>query len=173
LEKVFGDTVVEGDNSGAWHYIFTLQWAKRRLVIEIFTSTSSLGWLKNNVIAKIPRESFGYFRSLHIRKRSAVMSIDERELSPEGKAILRASRDPIAVGLGFSALARRQMIAGGIFCAIAAFFLMVACEWSHSPFLDDGSFVYFLTHLHKVDNQMTMVLIGLGVALAFWFGRGR
>ena len=139
------------------------------------------------------------------------MSIDERELSPEGKAILRASRDPIgkswalgivgailggvagwfiyawiysqgfyalafpgaAVGLGFSALARRQMIAGGIFCAIAAFFLMVACEWSHSPFLDDGSFVYFLTHLHKVDNQMTMVLIGLGVALAFWFGRGR
>ncbi len=78
-----------------------------------------------------------------------------------------------AVGLGFAGLARRPMIAGGILCAIAAFFLMAACEWNHSPFSDDGSFLYFLTHIHKVDSQMTLVLIGLGVALAFWFGKGR
>ena len=78
-----------------------------------------------------------------------------------------------AVGLGFSALSRRVMTAGAIFCAVAAFFLMAACEWNHSPFATDDSFTYFLTHVHQVDSQMTLVMMGLGVLMAFWFGRGR
>lgn len=139
------------------------------------------------------------------------MTIDERELSNEGKAILDASRDPMAkswamgilgaalgaiaawfiynwaydqgfyalalpgaaVGLGFSALSRRTMIAGGIFCAVVSFFLTAACEWNNSPFDSDQSFTYFLANIHNVDSQMTLVMIGLGVLMAFWFGRGR
>ncbi|QEG23438.1 hypothetical protein [Mariniblastus fucicola] len=139
------------------------------------------------------------------------MTINESELSDEGKAILDASRDPIgkswalgilgaflgaaagwfifrwafsqgyyvlalpgaAVGLGFSALASRRMFAGGIFCAVVAFFVTVGCEWNERPFNDDNSFTYFLTHLHKVDDQMTIVMLVIGVLLAFWFGRGR
>lgn len=139
------------------------------------------------------------------------MTIDESELSAEGKAILDATRDPIgktwamgifgaalgavaswfiyhwaydqgfyalalpgaAVGLGFAALTRRPMIAGGIFCAVLGFFLMALCEWNNSPFTTDNSFTYFLTHIHEVDSQMTLVMIGLGVLMGFWFGRGR
>ena len=77
------------------------------------------------------------------------------------------------VGLGFSALTRRPMIAGGVFCAVAGFFLMAVCEWKDSPFTADESFPYFLTHIHEVDSQVTLVMIGLGVLMAFWFGRGR
>ena len=77
------------------------------------------------------------------------------------------------VGLGFGYFARRPMIAGGIFCAVVAFFLMVACEWNSAPFTVDDSFSYFLTHIHKVDSQLTLVLLGLGVVFAFWFGKGR
>jgi hypothetical protein len=78
-----------------------------------------------------------------------------------------------AVGLGFSALARRPMIAGGAFCAVAAFFLMAACEWKDSAFVADDSYLYFLTHIHKVDSMATLGFIALGVAFAFWFGKGR
>jgi len=77
------------------------------------------------------------------------------------------------VGLGFAALSRRPMIVGGVFCAVVSFFLMAACEWNNSPFTDDNSFTYFLTNIHQVDSQMTLMLIGVGVLMAFWFGRGR
>lgn len=77
------------------------------------------------------------------------------------------------VGLGFGALSRRSMIAGGVFCAVAAFFLMVLCEWNTSPFSADNSLTYFITHLHQLDSQMTWVFMAVGSALAFWFGRGR
>ena len=139
------------------------------------------------------------------------MSIDERDLSPEGKAILDASRDSIGiswvkgivgailgalagwfifgwalsqgfyalalpgalVGLGFGALSRRSMIAGGVFCAVVAFCLMVLCEWNSSPFTADNSLSYFIAHLHQLDSQMTWLFMAVGVVLAFWFGRGR
>lgn len=78
-----------------------------------------------------------------------------------------------AVGLGFSALARRPMIAGGAFCAVVAFFLMAACEWKDSAFLADDSYLYFLTHIHEVDSPATLGFMALGVAFAFWFGKGR
>jgi uncharacterized membrane protein YccC len=77
------------------------------------------------------------------------------------------------VGLGFGALSRRHMILGGVFCAVVAFFLTAACEWRYSPFEVDESFGYFLTHIHKVDSPMTLILLALGVGFAFWFGRGR
>ena len=82
-------------------------------------------------------------------------------------------KDTVLVGLGFSALSRRTMIAGGIFCAVVSFFLTAACEWNNSPFDSDQSFTYFLANIHNVDSQMTLVMIGLGVLMAFWFGRGR
>ena len=77
------------------------------------------------------------------------------------------------VGLGFGFLSRRSMLIGGLFCAVAAFALMVACEWKHAPFSDDGSLTYFVTHLHKLDSQFTYVLLALGTAFSFWFGKGR
>jgi len=77
------------------------------------------------------------------------------------------------VGLGFGALSRRSMIAGGVFCAVVAFVLMVLCEWNTSPFSADDSLGYFVTHLHQLDSQMTWLFMALGVVFAFWFGRGR
>ena len=77
------------------------------------------------------------------------------------------------VGLGFGTLSRRSMFVGGLFCAVAGFALMVACEWYHRPFSDDKSLLYFVTHLHKLDNQFTYVLVAIGTAFSFWFGKGR
>ena len=136
------------------------------------------------------------------------MPIDERELSPEGKAILDASRDSIAkswclgivgaalggvlgwfafgwlvsqgfyalalpgaaVGLGFGALARRPMIAGGIFCAIVALVLSLACEWRF--FANLLTLDEFLRDLPN-ETPMTWIFLGLGTVFGFWFGRGR
>ena len=77
------------------------------------------------------------------------------------------------VGLGFGTLSRRSMLIGGLFCAAAGFALMVLCEWSHRPFSDDESLLYFVTHLHQLDKQFTYVLLAVGTIFAFWFGKGR
>ena len=138
------------------------------------------------------------------------MSIDERNLSPEGRAILDASRGSAAtswalgivgavlggvagwficgwlaqqgfyalalpgaaIGLGFSGLARRPMVAGGVFCAVAAILVGIAWEGFHRPFNADESFSYFLSHLQDL-TPVTFLFIGLGGVFAFWFGRGR
>lgn len=77
------------------------------------------------------------------------------------------------VGLGFGYLSRSPMIAGGIFCAILALPLTVACEWSHRPFSTDESLGYFLSNFHKMDSVVTYIMLAFGVLCAFWFGRGR
>ena len=77
------------------------------------------------------------------------------------------------VGLGFSMLSRRSMLIGGLFCAVAGFALMVLCEWNHRAFSDDDSLLYFVTHLHQLDKQLTYLLLAVGTIIAFWFGKGR
>jgi len=136
------------------------------------------------------------------------MPLNESELSDEGKAILDASRDSIAmswlkgcfgallgafagwfifgwlvdqgfyalaipgaaVGLGFGALSRRPMISGGIFCAVVAAILLLMCEWRFLA--GSQTFEEFLKDLPN-ETPFTFILFGVGVLMAFWFGRGR
>jgi hypothetical protein len=76
------------------------------------------------------------------------------------------------LGLGFGLASRFRSNTCGIFCAIAAVLLGFFSEWNSFPFLKDESFFYFLKHLNQL-KPLTMIMIGLGALLSFWFGRGR
>ena len=44
-------------------------------------------------------------------------------------------------------------------------------EWHFFPFAKDGSFGYFITHIHE--RHFELIMIALGGVFAFWFGIGR
>jgi hypothetical protein len=78
------------------------------------------------------------------------------------------------IGICAGLLARGKSYLLAAVCAIAAFFLTVYLEWSAAPFRQDGSFLYFLTHLHQMDGAaFKLAILALGVACAYWLGRGR
>jgi len=77
-----------------------------------------------------------------------------------------------SLGLGFGLASGRSMISGALFCGVCGLGLMIYCEWSTSPFLKDESLSYFVTNLLSL-KIVTKVFLGLGTALAFWFGSRR
>jgi hypothetical protein len=79
-----------------------------------------------------------------------------------------------AVGLGAGLAARGRSQALGILCLIAAVCLAVVAEWHRAPFKNDPSLIYFLTHLHRLDNLPVKAIMGaVGAAFAYWLGQGR
>jgi multisubunit Na+/H+ antiporter MnhB subunit len=76
------------------------------------------------------------------------------------------------LGLGCGCLSgRKSNVLAGI-CGVAGLVLGLLAEWRFAPFIKDRSLLFFLKHLHEL-SVVTHVLILLGAALAFWFGRGR
>ncbi len=78
----------------------------------------------------------------------------------------------ILLAIGFAIGARKSMISGGVFCAVAGLMLMIFSEWSTSPFVKDESLGYFLKNLTDLQS-VTKIFIAVGTVVAFWFGRGR
>ncbi|MGB2821537.1 MAG: hypothetical protein WBF17_11185 [Phycisphaerae bacterium] len=76
------------------------------------------------------------------------------------------------IGIGCGCLSGRKSNALGFICGAAGLLAGLLAEWRFAPFVADKSLWYFLTHLHRL-RVVTQVLIALGAALAFWFGRGR
>jgi hypothetical protein len=77
------------------------------------------------------------------------------------------------LGLGAGLAAGRRCVALGILCGMLGIALGLYTEWCHRPFASDESLSYFLTHLHELETDMTLILTGLGGLFAFWFGMGR
>jgi len=78
----------------------------------------------------------------------------------------------LLLGLGAGLVARGSSQALGILCALAAIVLAVFTEWKAFPFVKDGSFSFFLSHLHQLP-AVKLVMMGLGALAAYWFGQGR
>ena len=78
----------------------------------------------------------------------------------------------ILLGLGFGIFAGRSMILGGLFCVVSGLALMIFCEWSTSPFAKDESLKFFLENISNLQT-VTLGFMALGMAGAFWFGKGR
>jgi hypothetical protein len=77
-----------------------------------------------------------------------------------------------ALGAAGGFLFRDRSPAFGIVCAILAILLGIFAEWWMSPFIADGSFCYFLTHLQDL-KPLTFIMIALGGLCGFWFGQGQ
>lgn len=78
---------------------------------------------------------------------------------------------PALSGLACGALARQHSVALGIICVIVGLAASIVGEWRYLPFVKDGSFSYFLSHLHEL-RPITMILVGVGCGFGFYLGRG-
>src|SRR4051812_700313 len=74
------------------------------------------------------------------------------------------------VGIGCGLLARDGSRVRGILCGLAGLALGIYSDWRFFPFKVDHSLGYYLSHLHDVE-PITLILIGLGGFLSYWFGR--
>ena len=70
------------------------------------------------------------------------------------------------IGLGASFGGGRQ-VAVSIVCGLMALALGFFLEWQIKPFIADGSWTYFVTHLHQI-KPVPWVMIILGALFAFW-----
>jgi hypothetical protein len=75
-------------------------------------------------------------------------------------------------GLGCGLASGRRILALGFVAAIVALVATVLTEWRFLPFVKDESLAFFLRNLHRL-STVKLLLMTLGVALAFWFGMGR
>ncbi|REJ72520.1 MAG: hypothetical protein DWQ34_05305 [Planctomycetota bacterium] len=76
------------------------------------------------------------------------------------------------LGAGFSALSRDRATGYGVVCAVLAVGLGLFTEWRFLPFVKDGSFTYFIGHIHEL-KPVSLLMIGLGGVFGYWFGVGR
>lgn len=76
------------------------------------------------------------------------------------------------IGIGCGLLVRNESVVRGVLCGVAGVAWGFFCEWSQFPFAKDESLGFFLGHLHKL-SSITLLLIGLGGFLSYWFGRGQ
>lgn len=60
----------------------------------------------------------------------------------------------------------------GVLCALIGATASIFIEWKFFPFIADDSLPYFVAHLHEVKST-SLILMAIGTAFAFWFGRGR
>ena len=76
------------------------------------------------------------------------------------------------LGLGAGLAARGQSIVLGVIAGCATLALSIVAEWSLFPFIKDGSLSYFITHLHTLP-AIKLIMMAIGVGLAYWLGQGR
>jgi hypothetical protein len=78
----------------------------------------------------------------------------------------------LGISAGLAARGQSQVL--GVLCAVAALVLGVYAEWSVAPFKEDGTLLYFVTHLHQMDRAgFKLLILALGALCGWWFGRGR
>ena len=77
-----------------------------------------------------------------------------------------------ALGLGCGTLSGGYSKALGIVCSVLALGLSLFSEWKFFPFVADGSFEFFLTHLHQL-KAWTLIMTAVGTFAGYWLGVGR
>ena len=76
------------------------------------------------------------------------------------------------LGLGCGWFVKQRSVLLSVVCAVAALGLGVFSEWSYMPFIADGSFGYFIAHLHLL-APIKLIMLALGGVFGFWFSLGR
>jgi hypothetical protein len=70
------------------------------------------------------------------------------------------------VGLGAGVVTCRSIVPA-ILCGLFALGLGIFTEWHLFPFIADGSFSYFVSHLHHL-SAFTLIMIAVGGFIGFW-----
>lgn len=70
------------------------------------------------------------------------------------------------LGIG-AGLARNRSVVMALVCGLLAIGVGLFTEWNYRPFVRDGRFEYFITHIHEL-TPITLGLIGLGGFIGFW-----
>ena len=78
----------------------------------------------------------------------------------------------VLAGLGGGFPLKKHVVLLGLFAAAVSAAAMLLAEWWNRPFMKDESLLFFLTHLNHL-KLPTLLMMVLGVAVAFWFGMGR
>lgn len=78
---------------------------------------------------------------------------------------------PALLGLGASYLSRGRSQPLAIVCAVAGLALGLFCEWRFFPFIDDGSWLYFMTHVHQL-KTVVLGSLALGTFMCYRFALG-
>lgn len=76
------------------------------------------------------------------------------------------------LGVGFGLASREISVINGVVSGGLALGLGLFVEWKNFPFIKDESIGYFLSHVHQL-KPITLIMIGLGVFIAFMAGVGR
>lgn len=76
------------------------------------------------------------------------------------------------LGLGYGRGAGQAPPAARGACASAAVCLGLFLEWNSFPFIADGSFGYFLAHVHEL-RPWTLIMLVLGAVCAYWLSGTR
>lgn len=76
------------------------------------------------------------------------------------------------VGVGGAIFAKHRSIPRGVLCGIIALVTGLFCEWRFERFIEDDSFGYWVTHLHKL-SPITLLMIAGGAVFGYWFSVGR
>jgi hypothetical protein len=76
------------------------------------------------------------------------------------------------LGLGCGWLMRERSLPLSVICGAGALGLGIFSEWRFMPFIADGSFPYFIAHLHLLP-PIQLIMLSLGGVLGFWFSLGR
>jgi hypothetical protein len=69
------------------------------------------------------------------------------------------------VGVGAS-LFQNKSIRLCVVCGLLALVLGFLAEWQFAPFIKDGNFGYFLTHIYQL-KPITLIMIGAGALVGF------
>ena len=78
---------------------------------------------------------------------------------------------PGLLGLGAGYAIRGRSLPFAIAWSVAAIGLELFTEWRFFPFEADGSFLFFLTHLHK-RKPLTLVMLVIGPIIGFRLALG-
>jgi len=76
----------------------------------------------------------------------------------------------LGIGAGLAARGKSPIL--GILCGIAAIPLAIWSEWMLLPFIQDNSLTFFVSNLHQLP-PLHLLMMALGAAAAWWFGKGR
>ena len=87
-------------------------------------------------------------------------------------AVLSTMLPGLLMGIGCGWLSGTRSHVLGALSGVGSLAVSIVVTWQIAPFVADDSLLFFVTHLHKVQPMMLLMIV-LSGACGYWFGLGR